>query len=258
MIDPLLQKLGLGPKEQLVYKMVLERGKVSPAVVARLARINRTTVYSVAKELKEKGLILEDISGKTIHYIPSRAEELEKVISRQEQENVRKIGLIRKLQTELQNLPESKNLSIPKIRFVDELDIEEYLYESVPRWMESIVKVDPTWWGFQDHTFVEKFEKWIDYVWKIAPKEMDLRLLTNGSDIEKRMKDKKYAGRRNMRFFPKSDFSATQWVIGDNIIYIITKEHSYYLIEIRDTVIAENTRELFRKLWNVVDYKYLV
>jgi len=258
MLDKIIQNLDLSQKGEKVYRIILERGKVGPTTIARIARMNRTTVYAIAKELKDKGLVFEDLGSKTIYYLPSRSEDLEKVIKREKEKTEDKINLIKKLQTELNLLPQSKTYSVPKIRFVDELDIDSYLYETLPRWLDSMAKVHPTWWGFQDHTFVEKFEKWIDYVWKIAPKEMDLQLLTNGSDIERKMKTKKYAQRRNVRFFPKSDFSATQWVIGDYIIYISTKEHPYYLIEIKDKVIAENTRELFKKLWNVVSDKYLI
>ncbi len=258
MLEKILKDLELGQKEEKVYRLILERGKVAPAVIARMAHINRSTVYSVAKELKEKGLIVEDIGGKMLYYLPTRSEELEKVIKKEKEKSEEKINIIKKLQAELTALPESKNYSIPKIRFVDEVDIADYLNEALPRWHESMLKVDTTWWGFQDHSFVEKFEKWIDHSWKVAPKEIDLKLLTNGSDIEKKMKDKKYAERRNVRFFPKSEFSATQWVMGDYIIFITTKEHPYYLIEIRDAVIAENTRELFKKLWKIVDSNYLI
>lgn len=258
MLEKILKDLKLGDKEEKIYRLILERGKVAPSVISRLTHINRTTVYSCAKELKDRGLILEDIGGKTIYYTPARGEELEKVIKKEKEKFDEKISTIKKLQSELVSLPESKNYSIPKIRFIDEVDIESYLNESLSKWYESMQKIDTTWWGFQDHTFVEKFEKWIDHSWKIAPKEIDLKLLTNGSDIEKKMKDKKYAERRNVRFFPKSEFSATQWVMGDYIIFLITKEHPYYMIEIRDAVIAENTRELFKKLWKIVDSNYLI
>jgi sugar-specific transcriptional regulator TrmB len=258
MLDALLDTLALGSKEKAIYKIILERGKVAPAMVSRIAHINRTTVYSVAKDLKDRGLIVEDLGGKTLYYLPARSEELDKVIKKEKEKSDEKIATIKKLQSELTQLPQSKIYSVPKIRFIDELDIDSYLYEALTRWHESMLVSDNTWWGFQDHTFVEKFEKWIDHSWKVAPKEINLKLLTNGSEIEKKMRDKKYAEKRGIRFYPKSDFTATQWVMGDYIIYILTKEHPYYLIEIRDAVIAENTRELFKKLWNVVDYKYLV
>ena len=55
MLEETLNKLELGNKEQVIYKLILEHGKIAPALLSRFAKINRTTVYSVAKELKEKG-----------------------------------------------------------------------------------------------------------------------------------------------------------------------------------------------------------
>ena len=85
MLENVLKQLGLGNKEQTVYKLILEYGKIAPALLARLAKINRTTVYSVANELKEKGLIEEDLGGKVLYYIPVREQGLEKIISKENQ-----------------------------------------------------------------------------------------------------------------------------------------------------------------------------
>jgi sugar-specific transcriptional regulator TrmB len=54
-----LKQLGLDDKEIAVFLVVLERGKVLPATVATITNINRSTVYSVAKELARKGLITD-------------------------------------------------------------------------------------------------------------------------------------------------------------------------------------------------------
>ena len=80
-MEKILEKLGLGNKEQIIYKLILERGKIAPVQVSRLTKINRTTVYSAAKELQEKGLIVEDLGGKTLYYLPAREQELEKIIA---------------------------------------------------------------------------------------------------------------------------------------------------------------------------------
>ena len=72
MLEKLLNQLGLGEKEQTIYKLILEHGKIAPALLSRLAKINRTTTYSVANELKTKGLIIEDLGGKTLYYLPAK------------------------------------------------------------------------------------------------------------------------------------------------------------------------------------------
>ena len=133
MLEKILTGLGLGNKEIVVYKLILEYGKISPALLSRKASINRTTIYSVAKELKEKGLIVEDLGGKVLYYLPSRDIELEKVIHKEQDLLKQKENSIRELQGLLQNIPESKTYSVPKIRFVEEDDIEAFFYESMKR-----------------------------------------------------------------------------------------------------------------------------
>ncbi len=243
-----MHSLGLGNKEQTVYKLILEHGKIAPALISRLAKINRTTVYSVAKELKDKGLIVEDMGGRTLYFLPVREKELEKVIETENEKAKEKVSSIRELQEFLKNVPESKSYSVPKIRFVDEVDLDKYIYEAAPRWTESMKEGNKTWWGYQDHTFVEKFGKWVDWYWKTTDKDVDLKLFSNQSDIEKEMVSKKIE-RRKIKFLDTNEFSATQWIIGSYIVMIITKERPYYLIEINDSVMAHNMSQVFRELW---------
>jgi sugar-specific transcriptional regulator TrmB len=249
MLEKTLNELGLGNKEITVYKLILEHGKIAPAQLSRLAKINRTTVYSVAKELKEKGLIIEDLGGKTLYYSPSRGSELDKVVKAEHEHLKQKESLIRELQELIKNSPESKTYSIPKIRFIDEADMKDYLYDAVPKWNNSIQTTDTTWWGFQDHTFVEKFEDWILWYWKNAPKEIDLKLFSNDKEVEKHMAEKELS-RRKIRFWSgEGDFTATQWVVGSYIIMIVTAQKPYYLVEIHDSVLAHNMRTLFKQMW---------
>jgi sugar-specific transcriptional regulator TrmB len=249
MLEQLLNQLGLGAKEQTVYKLILENGKIAPALLARLSKINRTTVYSVAKELQNKGLIIEDLGAKTVYYLPARENELTKLIKVEKEKSQQRENSIHELQEFLKQIPESNTYSVPKIRFIDESDLEDYLYEATPRWFKSMQTSDKTWWGFQDYTFVEKFEKWIDWSWAKAPKDINLKLLTNESKAEEKMKGKKYSSRRAIKLFNSNEFSATQWVAGNYVIFIVTKQRPFYLVEIHDSVIAHNLRELFKNIW---------
>ncbi len=253
MLEKLLNQLGLGHKEQIVYKLILEHGKIAPALISRLAKINRTTVYSVAKELQEKGLIIEDLGGRTLYYLPVRDTELEKVIEIENEKAKNKIESIKELQGFLKNIPESKTYSVPKVRFVDEVDLEKYLYEASPRWIENQLATDTTWWGFQDHTFVERYEEWIKWFWNKAPKEINLKLFSNQSEIEEKMKENNI-DRRQIRFWNEGgELTSTEWIVGDYIIQIVTKERPYYLVEIKDSVMAHNLREIFKALWKKND-----
>lgn len=250
MLEKLLHDLGLSPKEQTVYKLILEKGKIAPTVLARLAKINRTTVYSVAKELLQKGLIVEDLGGKTLYYVPAQEKELERVLTKEKEQLKQKEATILELQEILKNTPQSTTYSVPKIRFIDESDLAAYLHEASPRWIANQEATgETTWWGFQDHTFVEAYQGWIEWFWKKAPKEIDLKLFSNDSTIEQHMKEKEIT-RRQIRFWEGSTgLTSTQWIVGEYIISIVTKEKPYYLVEIHDAVIAHNMREVFKRLW---------
>lgn len=249
MLEKTLNELGLGNKEIIVYKLILEHGKIAPALLSRLTKINRTTIYSVAKELMEKGLIMEDLGGKTLYYLPVKGGELEKIIKKEHENLKQKENSIHSLQEILNNIPESKTYSVPKIRFIEESEIKDYMHSASPKWNESMLATDTTWWGFQDHTFVEEFEDWILWYWKTAPKEIDLKLFSNDKEIEKHMVEQKLE-RRNIRFWKgEGDFTATQWVIGSYIVMIVTNQKPHYLVEIHDSVMAHNMRTLFKKMW---------
>jgi len=249
MIEELLKKLGLGEKEQLVYKLILEYKKIAPSSLARLAKLNRTTAYSVANELKEKGLIIEDLGGKTLYYQPSEEANLERLIKDGHKKAVEREQVIRELQLFLKDLPESKTYSVPKIRFIEERELEEYLYQSSERWCESTLATDKTWWGFQDPTFPEKYEKWVDWFWKTMPKDIKLKLFTNEAQIEDKMEKKDYKERRQVKFLQSAEYTASQLIVGSYVLYIVTKQKPFYLVEIHDSVIAHNLREVFKGLW---------
>ncbi|MBU1118368.1 Rrf2 family transcriptional regulator [Patescibacteria group bacterium] len=250
MLQQLLQKLDFDSKETDVYLTILEQGKVSATEIAQITKINRTTVYSVTKELLSKGVITEDLGGKTRYYLANPPSDLYILSEKEEKMVQKKKKTISKAITELERLAKDTRYSIPKINFIDESEIEKYLYKNSAKWNESIMKDDTTWWGFQDHTFVDYFENWIDWYWKESvPKDLQLKLLSNEPKTETRMEKKKYR-RRDIRFWKESKkFTATTWVNGDYIIMIITKQHPHYLIEIHDTIMAHNMRELFKGIW---------
>lgn len=250
MINDTLQKLGLSEKEIAIYLAVLQQGKVTPANVAKLTKINRTTVYSVAKELVARGFINEDLAGAYSYLVAVPPSDLNFVIQKEEKALETKKQLIVKAIEELQNVAKNTKYAIPKITFVSEEDLENYLYKRSDEWHRSIMERDGILWGFQDHTFTENYEKWIDWEWKIGgPPGLRLRLLSNKSDVEERMKKKGYEQRQVKYWNKSSQFTATVWVHGDYLIMVVTKKRPHYLVEIHDVTLSHNMRELFKGLW---------
>lgn len=256
MIDELLKKLGFTDKEIQVYLAVLENGKIAPAAIASLTNIKRPTVYSVGKELIKRGVMAEDMHGPNGYFVALPLEHLEKALQVEERALSEKRKIARELITKLESVPKSKSYSVPKMRFIEEHNITDFLYSQTPVWEASMSAAkDMTWWGFQDHTMVEKKEhlEWIEWYWKRAPQQFDVKIISNDSSIERSMQTRNLE-RRQIKFW-KEDFrfTATTWALGEYVVFMMTKQHPYYLVEIHDAVYAENMRELFRNLWGTID-----
>lgn len=254
MIQQKLKELGLTEKEISVYLSVLQHQKILPARVSTLTSINRPTVYAVAKELIKKGLITEDKAGKAMYLVSSGEKSLENLIKSKERK-------LEKLKQDLPNiiydlgqLPKHGKYSVPKIRFIEENQLKDFLINESHTWAKSVLDSDNTWWGFQDHTLLEKYQDWADHFWNSFSKDITLNLLTNEKPIETEVMSKKpYKYQRNVKYWKdSSDFTATHVVAGDYILMIMTKERPHYLIEIHDRTMADNLRKLFKAVWKLV------
>ena len=241
-------KLGLNENEREVYLSVLKAGKIAPFRVARETGINRTTVYSIARKLAKLGLITEDLAGKGAYLCAEKPEALEEVYRREEEQIADKKRVAQKLAQELKNLSLGDKYSVPRIRFVEEEDLNDYLYKQFPRWMESAEQHDATWWGYHDHSFTEHYGDWIKWSWKMGPRDQKVRFFVNAVDVEKMM-SKKHPARLIKPLSAKETFDSSLWVVGDYVLMTRSREKPHYLVEIHDSALARSQRQLFKNLW---------
>jgi len=248
MLEELLTKLGFNKKQADVYQAVLKYGKTTPAILAEVTKFNRTTVYSVSKELAAMGVIGEDLGGPQLYLVAKPPQELETLIKKGENELEQKREAVKQAVKELQGIAKTAKYPIPKITFVQEEEVENHLYKATPRWDESILQYDGTWWGFQDHSFVRYYEDWIDWYWETGSKpQTKLKLLSN--EVAEQIKKKKFT-RRQIRFWKEShNFQATTWILGDYVVMIATNQRPHYLVEIHDAVLAHDMRGVFKGIW---------
>ena len=247
----LLQKMGLSPNEIKVYLAVLKQQRVTPAEVAKSTKINRPTVYSIAKKLASRGLLVEDLGGKTLYLAPAQPQEILQLVRKEEEEFRTKASLLENLSDELTNMVASNDYPVPKIRFIEESGLEDFLYARSQVWNASMLEHDGVWWGFQDQDLIEQYQEWIAWYWKTSPKEVQLKLLTNPSEIEKKLAGK-YPRREVRPWKAAQELTAGTWVIGDYVVMVVTSRKPAYLVEIHDRTMAHNYRELFKNLWELV------
>lgn len=253
MYQEILKKIGFDDKEITVFIAVLERGRVAPAVVAKVTGINRSTVYSVAKTLADKGVLSIDTTIDPAYLVIESPDILQNIVSREERALAEKKSLVTDVMKQLESIPQSKHYSVPKVKFYNEKELKDALYNRLPIWAESaVITKEPSWWGFQDVSLVENFPDWIVDHYSIIPKEVSTHLFTNAKPTEKDIHEKVSDERRTVKYLDGKDneFTATQAVLGDYIVYIMTNEKPFYMIEIHDRVMAHNFRQTFKILWD--------
>ncbi len=251
-----LRKIGLNDKEIKIYLTLIKNGKITPTVLSRLTKINRATVYSIAKNLLSLGIIAEDLGGKTLYLTPLPPERLYEIVEKSRRELKEKELLIKKAVSELSLIKSEQEYPVPKIRFVEEEKLEDFLYDNCAKWNNELLKFDATGWGFQDHSLIEHFEEWIIWTWHSKEYQNPLikaKLFSNQSQIEQKMGKKLWREKRNIRFLNDMNFTASVWVAGDYLVMASTRAHPFYLVEIHDAALAHNMRETFKKLWALTD-----
>lgn len=253
-INAVLKKLGFTDKEVTVYLALFKRGKMTPTQLAKATKINRATVYTITDSLQAKGIVTSDLSAKITSFIPLPPERLKEIVTRPMRELKEKSKLIEKAIDELSIIVSAQEYPVPKIRFIEESGLENFLYENIPRWLKSVRSVDSTWWGIQDYTLLEHYKDFIDWYWSSQLSEnINMYLIGNESPEEQRMLKDVQKKTRDVRISNDMLFTSSVWVGGDYLIMIVTRQHPFYLVEIHDVTLAHNMREVFKKLWQ--EYK---
>ena len=248
MIENKLEKLWFNSKESKIYLLILEYKKILPATISYVSKINRTTVYSTLKKLKEKNLISEDIWSQNKYIIALPINNLFNIIEKEKQILLEKENFTENIIKDLSKKFDSKKVYTPKIQYIEEDNIETFLYNNTKKWSTEMISFDNIWWWFQDPSFVKNYLEWMDWQWKNADKNLELRLFTDSWKIEKKVvwRYKK----RNVKFSPYFwEINSSMWVLWNYIVTLSTKQHPYFLVETYNPLLAENLRNMFKWIW---------
>jgi sugar-specific transcriptional regulator TrmB len=255
--EQLLKQIGLSASEARLYQAVLDAGNATPTLLGKLSGIKRTTAYSIARSLVEKGLLTEDTTRRPRVFRVVPPDEVLGLIEYEKKQSEARAKTYRIFANELSKLSAGKSYPIPTVRLVEEEKIESFLKQQSPVWNANLAETNTTWWGFQDHTFVEHYEGWIRWYWKQAFKVIDLKLLSNRSPVETKFSasaTSEQNKRRIIKFWGEAThFLSTTWIVGDYIIMVNTRDRPFYLVEIHDKRMAHDQREVFANLWQLID-----
>lgn len=258
MIDALFQQLGFSSNEQKVYLALAEMGKSTAALIAKQSELPRSTAYSVLEQLVLRGLVSLERDGSQTMYLANSPASLVAMVEKERTALLEELDCRQQAARELIERVgpffKRQHFSVPRIQFFEgRSNVENMLFEQCLTWQKSAAERDSIWWGYQDHTFVHEYRKWLEYYWYEAGSEQEQALLfSNRSDIEAEL-----AGtvpRRHVKLVPEGfGISSTIWVAGDYVVTIMARQKPHYAFQLHDAVFASNQRNIFRLLWESRD-----
>lgn len=245
-----LVKFGMSQSEAALYLRLAELGRSGAHALAKRCGLPRTTTYSVLDSLVRKGFaFVEKGPGNTI-YVANDPSALLLQVSKERAELEHREAEAAELVELVRPSFRSRFHNAPKIQFFEGRDgVEQMLYGNLEIWQTSIYNYDSTWWGYQDHTFVENFRAWLDYTWVRFQAGEKVCLISNSAPIEEQLRGR-VRGREIRSINSLLEFSSTIWILGDYIVLIMNRHDPIYSFQIHDPVFAANLRSVFQLLWN--------
>lgn len=247
--------MGLTETEAVIFLTLLKNNRLTSSAIGRLTGLKRTTIYSAADELCNKGIIQKDETSGVIYYLLIDPSNLENLIQSDKRKVRQKEKVLKSVSDDLEKIPRANGLVLPKVRMVYGDEIYSFMRQRLSIWDKSAVDIaDSVQWGFQDDSIFhdEKIIEIAKWYWKNTPKSMSLKMFGNNRSLNDSLDEKvnmNLSKQRQFKFVDNLPFTANQWVWGEYIINYVCSEKPHYLIEIRDRLMADNLRILYKKIW---------
>lgn len=244
--------LGMNHKEMKLYKALLSVREAPPALLAKLIKEKRTTAYSIARSLTEKGFIVENSAKRPHTFMLTRADEIEKILEDDRHRLSIKEKILSTFTAELSRATADDVYPVPEIRFVEQDKMSNFLLNQSQKWDQSMLAVDSTCWGYFDPSYLDAFPHVMERYWKQAPKEISLKMFSDatGEALERKVAHR--YPRRSIKVWKNAHFNSAIWIMGAYVLIVNTRKHPFYLTEIHDANLAHDLREVFKNLWSLI------
>lgn len=241
-IKKALESIGLGDKEVRILLVLLERGPMFAAGIAKAAKLNRTTTYGILKELAAKGLVSSSKDASTKYqsiapellpaYIERRGNELLEV-QKQVAEFIPQLKLLR-----------SKGKTLPRVQFFEGKDGVEQAYEDTLENNKGKKLYEIT--GIDD-VYTKLDPKFVDYyLKKRTAMKIHSSYIAPETAIGRRAKEEDAKLLRKASFIPEQYKMNTEIAIYDNKVGIFSyAQENPVAILIEDDTIAYTMKTLF-------------
>lgn len=252
MLSESFEQLGLNDKEQRVFLALADVGKTSATVLSKVSNVPRATLYAVLDKLIARGVVSsERARGSTMYFVNS-PDVFVRWVDEEKERLKEKERAAKEIVSYLEPYLKSSHFNIPKVQlFEGKQNVENMLYDFLPLWRESYSRVGGhTLWGYQDHTLVEQYLKWHDYMWDSRDPSEQICLFSNTADVGEKLGRK--IARREVRVLPEGiQFKSSIWIYGEYIIMTMTSQKPHYAMQMKDPWFSANLRAIFQVLWKM-------
>lgn len=237
-IQTQLREIGLTKSEVTVYLFVLQEGLSTPPQIAKNTGIARTNCYHILQSLKEKHLLTTQRRGTRTAYLARDPQALYEKIESQRHSIEELLPDLRALYSAQQHKP--------SIQFFEGFEEVKQIYYSTLR-AEKILAIGSTkQLAHLDANF------YTHYIAQIKKRHIifdDILSYDSGEKAAPQMK-RTLKGLYDMKFLPKQTKElATDILIWDNSIALLTLEDPVFGTVITNQSLAETFRTMFQVFW---------
>ena len=248
-LESVFEKLNLSPEHALVYWACLESGPSPASVLAKRAKVPRSTCYGLLYDLIKKGLVSSVKEETKKIFSPSPPERIKELLVEKEADLKKELIETSEQLPQLRTLFESHKPQFPKVRFYEGEDGLKTVYydafsaseiliicQGSPKTQLSL-KTDPQYLK--------------DFIRECASRKIPTRELLEDNPAVREYR-KKYGSKTHQVILtprnPNTHFGhVDKHIYGEKVAYISHDNLVGVIIE--DQTLAESERALFEVLW---------
>lgn len=235
----ILNEIGLNEKEKIIYINLLKKQESSANQLAKLTKINRTTVYLELENLKSKGFVSFIIKNNKKTF---SAKNPKIILEMLEEKKIKVKELIPQL--ELLNVSSEK----PQIEVYEGKEGIKTMYLDFlkERKQFNFYILGSTGFGFEEFKYY-----YPQYYKKIEQLKFNAKMIANSNTkINQEDFNKTFNYKFKIKYVTKKYYSEVTTIILNNTVYMQSLKDNFYLIKITDKNLAKSYKNQFELLWN--------
>ncbi len=252
----ILENLGLGAHESLVYAHLLENGDATATDIARNIALARSSVYTTIATLTAKGLVGSRKTNTTTLFVASPLEAFETLLEEEKLLAQKRLALLSASKNTLTKSELMQSDAKPEtITFSGQEGLKRIylmmLREAKRGDILLMIRDEFVWEKSWQFVFGKDWHERVKRIRK--EKNISAKLLVNNSATEKARR-KFYTTKKHtqVRVLPKSSTQehSALYILGNTLCILSIERNNTVGIFIRNTTMSKNMRALFHTLWS--------